>query len=56
MAHHPGTLRAWKKEGRNGYLGVTHYTESGYRELEQVMRSEVRVLRRRGVGAKPGVV
>jgi aryl-alcohol dehydrogenase-like predicted oxidoreductase len=37
---HLGTLRAWKKEGRITYLGVTHYTESGYRELEQVMRSE----------------
>jgi aryl-alcohol dehydrogenase-like predicted oxidoreductase len=37
---HLATLRAWKKEGRITYLGVTHYTESGYREFEQVMRGE----------------
>jgi diketogulonate reductase-like aldo/keto reductase len=34
------TLRAWKREGRISYLGVTHYTESAYGELEAVMRSE----------------
>jgi diketogulonate reductase-like aldo/keto reductase len=34
------TLRAWKKEGRIRYLGVTHYTSSAYDELEAVMRSE----------------
>lgn len=35
-----GTLRAWKDEGRIRYLGVTHYTESAYDELEAVMRAE----------------
>jgi diketogulonate reductase-like aldo/keto reductase len=34
------TLRAWKKEGRIHYLGVTHYTSSAYAELEAVLRSE----------------
>jgi len=37
---HLPTLRAWKKEGRIKYLGVTHYTASGYAELERVMRAE----------------
>ena len=37
---HLETLRAWKKEGRVGYLGVTHYTSSAYGELESVMRAE----------------
>jgi diketogulonate reductase-like aldo/keto reductase len=31
---HLATLRDWKKAGRIRYLGVTHYTESAYRELE----------------------
>jgi diketogulonate reductase-like aldo/keto reductase len=34
------TLRAWKKEGRIRYLGITHYTPSAYRDLESVMRAE----------------
>jgi diketogulonate reductase-like aldo/keto reductase len=34
------TLRAWKKEGRITYLGVTHYTSSAYDELEAVIRKE----------------
>lgn len=34
------TLRAWKEQGRISYIGVTHYTESAYPELEQVMRAE----------------
>lgn len=34
------TLRAWKAQGRISYVGVTHYTESAYPELEQVMRTE----------------
>jgi diketogulonate reductase-like aldo/keto reductase len=38
---HLGTLRAWKEAGRIRYLGVTHYTASGYDELERVLRSEV---------------
>lgn len=37
---HLATLRAWKREGRISYLGVTHYTTSAYDELEAVMRAE----------------
>ena len=37
---HLATLRQWKAAGRIGLIGVTHYTASGYEELEQVMRSE----------------
>jgi diketogulonate reductase-like aldo/keto reductase len=37
---HLATLRAWKKEGRVRYLGVTHYTPSAYGALEAVMRAE----------------
>jgi aryl-alcohol dehydrogenase-like predicted oxidoreductase len=37
---HLATLREWKADGRISYIGVTHYTESGYAELEQVMRAE----------------
>ncbi len=37
---HLPTLREWKARGRISYIGVTHYTESGYAELEQVMRAE----------------
>lgn len=34
------TLRDWKARGRVRYIGVTHYTESAYDELAQVMQSE----------------
>jgi aryl-alcohol dehydrogenase-like predicted oxidoreductase len=34
------TLRGWKREGRIGCLGVTHYTTSADDELEAVMRAE----------------
>ena len=37
---HLPTLREWKAQGRIGYIGVTHYTESAHAELEQVMRAE----------------
>ncbi len=37
---HLATLRAWKKDGRITYLGVTHYTSSAYDDLEAVMRAE----------------
>jgi diketogulonate reductase-like aldo/keto reductase len=39
-ATHLRTLREWKSAGRLRYLGVTHYTSSGYGELERVLRSE----------------
>lgn len=34
------TLRAWKRDGRIRYLGITHYTSSAYSELEAVIRTE----------------
>jgi diketogulonate reductase-like aldo/keto reductase len=34
------TLRAWKREKRISYLGVTHYTASAFDQLEAVMRAE----------------
>lgn len=37
---HLKTLRRRKEQGRVRYLGVTHYTESAYGELERVMRAE----------------
>ena len=37
---HLRTLRAWKAQGRVRYIGVTHYTESAYDELERVLKSE----------------
>jgi diketogulonate reductase-like aldo/keto reductase len=37
---HLATLREWKQAGKIRYLGVTHYTASGYDELERVLRSE----------------
>ena len=37
---HLPILRAWKAEGRIGYLGVTHYTASAHDELEAVLRAE----------------
>jgi diketogulonate reductase-like aldo/keto reductase len=37
---HLKTLRAWKEAGRIKYLGITHYTESAYSELEAIMRAE----------------
>jgi len=32
------TLKEWKQKGTIRYLGVTHYTSSAYRQLEEVMR------------------
>ena len=37
---HLPTVADWKRAGRVRYVGVTHYTASAYRELEQVMNSE----------------
>ncbi|QKV55035.1 aldo/keto reductase [Comamonas antarctica] len=34
------TLKEWKAQGRVRYIGITHYTQSAYRELEAVMRRE----------------
>ena len=38
---HLATLRQWKEQGRVRYLGVTHYTESAYDELERVLKAEL---------------
>ena len=37
---HLKTLRAWKEAGRIKYLGITHYTESAFGELEAIMKAE----------------
>lgn len=34
------TLREWKERGRIRYLGVTHYHEGAYAELERLIKSE----------------
>jgi diketogulonate reductase-like aldo/keto reductase len=36
---HIKTLRKWKEEGPIRYLGVTHYTESAYSTLEQILKT-----------------
>ncbi|MGI8671157.1 MAG: aldo/keto reductase [Luteitalea sp.] len=38
---HLDTLRAWKREGRIQYLGVTHYRDDAHEQLEAVLRAEV---------------
>ncbi|GJD52387.1 hypothetical protein OPKNFCMD_5152 [Methylobacterium crusticola] len=37
---HLPVLRDWKARGRIRYLGVSHYTESAYGEVEAVLRAE----------------
>jgi diketogulonate reductase-like aldo/keto reductase len=37
---HLATLREWQQAGRVRYVGVTHYTASGYAELERVLGAE----------------
>lgn len=37
---HLATLREWKEQGRVGYIGITHYTSSGYGEVAALLRSE----------------
>ena len=37
---HLATLRAWKREGRVRYVGVTHYTASSYDAVAAVLASE----------------
>jgi aryl-alcohol dehydrogenase-like predicted oxidoreductase len=39
VATHTRTLREWKAAGRIRYLGVTHYHEGAYRELERLART-----------------
>lgn len=37
---HLKTLRQWKEEGRIRYIGITHYTSSGYEGVENVLKYE----------------
>ena len=37
---HLPTLHEWKQQGRTRYLGITHYHESAYRDVEAVLRAE----------------
>jgi len=34
------TLRDWKREGRIGHLGITHYRDDAHEQLEAVIRAE----------------
>jgi diketogulonate reductase-like aldo/keto reductase len=37
---HLDTLRGWKQEGRVRYLGVTHYSQGAFDELERIIAKE----------------
>ena len=37
---HLQTMREWKTQGRFRYIGVTHYNENAFPEVEKVLRSE----------------
>ncbi len=37
---HLATLRSWKTDGKIRYLGITHYTESSYDNIEQILKTE----------------
>lgn len=37
---HLATLRSWKADGKIRYLGITHYTESSYDNIEQILKTE----------------
>ena len=39
VATHTKTLEAWKKQGRVGYIGITHYTSSAYAEVEKWLKT-----------------
>jgi diketogulonate reductase-like aldo/keto reductase len=34
------TMRTWKEQGRVRYLGITHYTDSAFPEVEKILRRE----------------
>ncbi len=36
---HIKTLRDWKEQGKIRYLGITHYTESAFSSLEQILKT-----------------
>ena len=37
---HIKTLRNWKEEGKIKYIGITHYHDGAYAEMEQIMKTE----------------
>lgn len=37
---HLATLRDWKAQEKVRYIGITHYTESAYDQVEQIMKRE----------------
>jgi diketogulonate reductase-like aldo/keto reductase len=37
---HLPTLRQWKDEGRIRYIGITHYTENAYSQVEDILKKE----------------
>lgn len=39
LATHVKTLRDWKAAGRIRYLGITHYHEGAYRDLERLVKT-----------------
>ena len=40
VSTHLQTMREWKEQGRFRYIGITHYNESGYADVEKVLRSQ----------------
>jgi diketogulonate reductase-like aldo/keto reductase len=36
---HLKTLQGWKEEGKVRYTGITHYTESAYSSIEQILKN-----------------
>ena len=34
------TMRAWKEQGRIRYIGITHYVDSAFPEVEKILRRE----------------
>ncbi len=40
LSTHLKTLREWKEQGKIRYLGITHYHESAFPELERLIKSE----------------
>ncbi len=37
---HIQTLRNWKEQGKIRYIGITHYTESAYSSIEQILKTQ----------------
>ena len=36
---HLKTLREWKEQGKIRYIGITHYTESAYASIEEILKT-----------------